>query len=168
MIRLIIVLLIRLRFGFSLYLEFVNQLRLGRSRDCRGRTNAPRCDPFRCSSKCAGTTPPISPDRRGSGLHAKPLNAVIGRVFAPCRPRRTAGLHAKKGQKSTILVGHFAGPVGVPVHNQVHRPMEGVQGYHGSHWLTPPGNYGGRFIKTRHYFLFSFEFFHRRSAEKVA
>jgi hypothetical protein len=22
--------------------------------------------------------------------------------------------------------------------------MEGVQGYHGSHWSTPPGKYGGR------------------------
>jgi hypothetical protein len=79
-------------------------------------------------------TPPISPDRGGLGLHAKPLNAVIGQVFGPYRPGRTAGSNAiKKRQKITILAGRFAGPVGVPVRNQAHRPTEGVEGYEGSH-----------------------------------
>jgi len=124
---------------------YVNKLRLGRSRDRRRRTNAPPSEPFRRSSRCAGTTPPTSTDRGGPGLHAKPLDASIGRVFAPYRPGRTAGSYAKKKrQKSTILVGRFAGPVGAPVRNQAHRPTEGVQGYPGSHWSTPPGEYGGR------------------------
>jgi hypothetical protein len=70
--------------------------------------------------------------------------------------------------KKYILVGCFAGPVGAPVRNQAHQTTEGVQGYPGSHWLTPPGEYGGRNIKTGHYFPFFFEFFHLRSAEKVA
>jgi hypothetical protein len=72
----------------------------------------------------------ISPDRGGSRLHAKPLNAVIGRVFGLYRPGRTAGSNAKKKRrKSTILAGRFAGPVGAPVRNQAHRPTEGVKGY---------------------------------------
>jgi hypothetical protein len=58
-----------------------------------------------------------------------------------------AGSNAiKKIQKSTILVGRFAGPVGAPVRNQAHRPTEGVQGYPGSHWSTPLGEYGGRYM----------------------
>jgi hypothetical protein len=57
---------------------------------------------------------------------------------------------------------------GAPVRNQAHRPTEGVKGYQGSHWSTPPGKYGGQNIKTGHYFPFFFEFFLRRSAEKVA
>jgi hypothetical protein len=77
----------------------VNRLRLGRSRDRRGRTNAPASEPFRRSGSCAGTAPPISPDRGGSGLHAKPLNAVIGRVFGPYGPGRRAGLNAKKNDE---------------------------------------------------------------------
>ena len=85
------------------------------------------------------------------------------------RPGRTAGSNAKqKRQKSIILASRFARPVGALVRNQAHRPTEGVQGYLGSHWLTPPGEYCGRNIKTGHYFPSFFEFFHRRSAEKVA
>ena len=77
-------------------------------------------------------------------FHAKPLDAAIGREFGPYCPGRTAGLYAKKQQqKSTILVCHFAFPVGAPVRNQAHQPTERVQGYHRSHWLTPPGEYGG-------------------------
>jgi hypothetical protein len=125
---------------------YVNQLGLGRTRDRRQRTNAPPSEPFRRSSRCAGTTPPVPTNRGCSGLHAKPLYASIGRVFAPYRTGRTAGSNAiKKRRKSTILVGRFAGPVGVPVRNQAHRPTEGVQGYPGSHWSTPPGEYGGRY-----------------------
>ncbi len=50
----------------------------------------------------------------------------------------------KKMTKNTALVCRFAGPVGAPVRNQAHRPTEGVEGYQGSHWSTPPGKYGGR------------------------
>ena len=61
------------------------------------------------------------------------------------RPGQIAGSHAKKMTKSTILVGRFAGPVGAPVRNQVHRPTEGVQGYHRSHWSTSLSKYGGQY-----------------------
>ncbi len=124
---------------------YVNQLVLGRSRDCRRRTNAPPSEPFRHSSRCAGTTPPVPTDRGCSGLHAKPLDASIGQVFGLYCPGRTAGSNAIiKIRKSTILARRFARPVGAPVRNRVHRPMGGVQGYHGSHWSTPPGECGGQ------------------------
>ena len=126
---------------------YVNRLRLGRSRDRRRRMNAPPSEPFRRSSRCAGTTPPTSTDRGGPGLHAKPLDASIGRVFAPYRPGRTAGSNAKqKRQKSIILASRFARPVGAPVRNQAHRPTEGVQGYPGSHWSPSSGEYCGRYM----------------------
>jgi hypothetical protein len=148
----------------------VNTIGLGRSQNRRHRMNAPRWDPFRRSGSCAGTAPPISPDRGGSGLHAKPLNAIIGQVFGPYRPGQTAGSNAKKNDKKVpYLQVVFAGPVGAPVHNQAHRPTEGVQGYHRSHWLTPPGEYGGRYMPLVSIFpFFFFKFFHCRSAEKVA
>ena len=77
---------------------------LGQSCDRQHRTNAPRCDPFRRSSSCAGTTPPISPNRGGSGLHAKPLDAAIGQVFGMYCPGRTAGSNAiKKNEKVPYL-----------------------------------------------------------------
>jgi hypothetical protein len=87
----------------------------------------------------------ISPnDRRGPGLHPKPLDASIGRVFGMYLTGRTAGSNAiKKRRKSTILVGRFARPVGALVRNQAHRPTEGVQGYPGSHSSPPLGEYGG-------------------------
>jgi hypothetical protein len=135
----------------------INQLGLGRSRDRRRRTNAPPSEPFRRSSRCAGTTPPVPTDRGCSGLHAKPLDASIGRVFGPYCPGRTAGSNAiKKIRKSTILVSRFARPVGAPVRNQAHRPTEGVQGYPGSHWSTPLGEYGGRYMQSVSVFPFFF------------
>jgi hypothetical protein len=57
---------------------YVNKIGFGRSRNRRHRTNAPPSDLFRRSGSLAGTTPPISPNRGGSGLHAKPLDATIG------------------------------------------------------------------------------------------
>ena len=144
---------------------YVNTIGLGRSRDRRHRTNAPRCDPFRRSSSCAGTTPPILPDRGGSGLHAKPLDAAIGRVFGTYCPGRTAGSNAKKKRrKSTIFVGHFARPVGAPVRYRAHRPTEGVEGYQGSHWSPSSGKYCGRCMPSVSVFPFFLEFFHRRPA----
>ncbi len=77
-------------------------------------------------------------------------------------------MQKKNDEKSTILVGRFAGPVGAPVRNQARQPMEGVQGYHGSHWSTPPGEYGGRYMPSVSVFPFFSEFFHRRPAEKGA
>ena len=134
-------------------------------RDRRHRTNAPPSEPFRRSSSWAGTTAPISPDRGGSGLHAKPLDAAIGRVFGTNCPGRTAGSNAKKKRrKSTILVGRFARPVGAPVRYRAHRPTEGVQGYQGSHWSPSSGEYCGRNIITGHFFPGFFEFFHRQPA----
>ena len=68
----------------------------------------------------------------------------------------------KNKQKKTILVSRFAGPVSALVRNQVHRPTEGVQGYQGSHWLPPSGEYGGRYMPS----CFFFEFFHRQTRWK--
>ena len=146
----------------------VNKIGFGRSRNHWHQTNAPPSEPFRRSSSCDGTTLTISPDRGGPGLHAKPLDASIGRVFAPYCPGRTAGSNAIKKIQKSILVGRFARPVGAPVRNRVNRPMEGVQGYQGSHWSPSSGKYCGRYSAIGHYFPSFFEFFHRRSAEKVA
>jgi hypothetical protein len=38
-------------------------------------------------------------------------------------------------------VGHFDGHGGPPVQNKVHCPIQHVQGYSGSHWMPPSGNY---------------------------
>jgi hypothetical protein len=131
----------------------VNKIGFGQSQNRRHRMNAPPSDLFRRSGSCTGTTPPISPDRGGLGLHAKPLDASIGRVFGLYCPGRTAGSNAiKKRRKITVLVCHFARPVGAPVRNQAHRPTEGVQGYPGSHWSTPPGKYGGRYMPSSVFF----------------
>jgi hypothetical protein len=75
------------------------------------------------------------------------LNILIGQVFGLYCPGQIAGSYPKrKRQKSTVLVGRFAGPDGAPVCNQAHCPTEGIQGYHGSHWSTPPGEYGGQYM----------------------
>ncbi len=65
-------------------------------RNHQHQTDAPQCDSFWRLNSCAGMTRPIPTNRGGSGLHAKPLNSVIGRVFRPYRPGRTAGSHSKK------------------------------------------------------------------------
>jgi hypothetical protein len=57
------------------------------------------------------------------------------------------------------FVGCFAGPVGALLRNQVHRPTEGVQGYPGSHWLMPPGEYGGQYIISDIFSVFFFSSF---------
>ena len=44
-------------------------------------------------------TPLILPNGRGSGLHMKPLNTIIGQVFAPYCQEWTAGSYAKQRQK---------------------------------------------------------------------
>jgi len=61
-------------------------------------------------------------------------------------PRRMTGFACRqKRWKSIILAGRFAGRGGAPVRYQAHRPMEGDQGYSGSHdWLPPPGKYCGQ------------------------
>jgi hypothetical protein len=38
-------------------------------------------------------------------------------------------------------IGHFDGHGGLPVQYKAHRPMQHVQGYSGSHWMPPSGNY---------------------------
>ncbi len=89
--------------------------------------------------------------------HWTPLSGEYSLRIAPDRQR--GRMPKKKRRKSTILVGRFARTVGAQVRNQAHRPTEEVQGYPESHWSTPPGEYGGRYIKTGHYFPFFFEFF---------
>jgi hypothetical protein len=50
-------------------------------------------------------------------------------------------------KKSTMVstcsttVGHFDGHGGPLVQYEAHRPMQHVQGYSGSHWTPPSGNY---------------------------
>ena len=39
------------------------------------------------------------------------------------------------------IVGHFDGHGGPSVQYKAHRPMQHVQGYSGSHWMPPSGNY---------------------------
>jgi hypothetical protein len=41
----------------------------------------------------------------------------------------------------SFIVGHFDGHGGLPVQYEVHRLMRHVQGYSGSHWMPPSGNY---------------------------
>jgi hypothetical protein len=38
-------------------------------------------------------------------------------------------------------IGHFDGHGSPPVQYESHRPMQHVQGYSGSHWTPPMGNY---------------------------
>jgi hypothetical protein len=53
-------------------------------------------------------------------------------------------MQKKKRRKSTILVGHFAARGSPPLQYQAaDHPTEGVQGYNGSHWLPPSGEYCG-------------------------
>jgi hypothetical protein len=39
------------------------------------------------------------------------------------------------------IVGHFDGHGGPSVQYKAHRPMQHVQGYSGSHWTPPSGDY---------------------------
>jgi hypothetical protein len=68
----------------------------------------------------------------------------LGKYSGRIAPEGGQGQMPKKQRKSTILAGRFAGPVGASVRTQAHRPTEVVEGYQGSHWLTPPGKYGGQ------------------------
>jgi hypothetical protein len=43
--------------------------------------------------------------------------------------------------KCTSVVGHFDGHSGAPGQFRQHCPMRHVQGYLGSHWTPPSGNY---------------------------
>jgi hypothetical protein len=42
------------------------------------------------------------------------------------------------------VIGHFDGHGSPPVQYKVHRPMQHVQGYSGSHWMPPSSNYSLR------------------------
>ncbi len=46
--------------------------------------------------------------------------------------------------KCTSIAAHFEGLVDAPVHYKAHCLMRHVQGYHGSHWTPPLGNYSLR------------------------
>jgi len=76
------------------------------------------------------------------GSHWKPPLGKFSHRIAPADDR--VCMQTKKRWKSIILAGRFAGRGGAPVQYQAHRPMEGDQGYSGSHWLPPPGKYCGR------------------------
>jgi hypothetical protein len=43
--------------------------------------------------------------------------------------------------KCTSVIGHFDGHGGAPGQYRRHHPMRHVQGYLGSHWTLPSGNY---------------------------
>jgi len=43
--------------------------------------------------------------------------------------------------KCTSVAGHFDGHGGTPVPYGAHRPMQHDQGFTGSHWTLPLGNY---------------------------
>jgi hypothetical protein len=43
--------------------------------------------------------------------------------------------------KCTSIAAHFEGLADALVQYRVHRPMQHVQGYTGSHWVLPLGNY---------------------------
>jgi hypothetical protein len=43
--------------------------------------------------------------------------------------------------KCTLSTGHFDGHGSAPVQYKAYRPMQHVQGYTGSHWMLPAGNY---------------------------
>jgi hypothetical protein len=43
--------------------------------------------------------------------------------------------------KCTSSAGHFDGHSNAPEGYRWHRPMRHVQGYSGSHWMLPSGNY---------------------------
>ncbi len=43
--------------------------------------------------------------------------------------------------KCSSIVGHFDGHGGAPEQYKAHCPMQYVQGYSGSHWMPPSGNY---------------------------
>jgi hypothetical protein len=46
--------------------------------------------------------------------------------------------------KCTSSAGHFDGHGSAPEQYTWHRPMQHVQGYSGSHWTPPLGNYSLR------------------------
>jgi hypothetical protein len=46
--------------------------------------------------------------------------------------------------KCTSSAGRFDGHGGAPEQYRGHRPMRHVQGYSGSHWTPPSGNYSLR------------------------
>jgi hypothetical protein len=43
--------------------------------------------------------------------------------------------------KCTLSAGRFDGHGGAPEGYRWHRPMQHAQGYSGSHWMLPLGNY---------------------------
>ena len=43
--------------------------------------------------------------------------------------------------RRTSVAGHFDGHGGAPVQHGAHRPMRHDQGFTGSHWMPPSGNY---------------------------
>ena len=46
--------------------------------------------------------------------------------------------------KCTSIAGHFDGHGSAPVRYEVHRPMQHDQGFTGSHWMLPSGDYSLR------------------------
>ncbi len=48
--------------------------------------------------------------------------------------------------KCTSVVSHFDGHGGEPEQYRQHRPMRRVQGYPGSHWMPPLGDYSLRIV----------------------
>jgi hypothetical protein len=75
-----------------------------------------------------------SPNAACPGLLLKPLDAAIGRLLTPYRPRGRQG--DSKQYKDVICThfdGRFNGHRNAAVLYRAHRPMEEVQGSHISH-----------------------------------
>ena len=62
--------------------------------------------------------------------------------IAPAAARAAA--NKTMTEKCTKKTGHFDGHGGAPVQYPTHRPIEVVQGFEGSHWLPPLGEYFGQ------------------------
>jgi hypothetical protein len=77
-----------------------------------------------------------------SGSHWMPPSGNYSLLIAPAAARATANETMTK--KSTKKNCHFDGRGSVLVQYRMHRPIEGVQDYDRSHWLTQPGKYCGQ------------------------
>jgi hypothetical protein len=62
------------------------------------------CVPFRWPCGHARATPSALPNGEGSGLHQKPLESAIGRVFALFCPGGCHGLYKKMTTKNTTCL----------------------------------------------------------------
>jgi len=53
----------------------------------------------------------------------------------------------QRQKKFTSFAGHFDGHADQAIQFQVHCPMEHIQGFIGSHWMPPLGEYSPRITR---------------------